>query len=699
MQLERLAGIFVDREGDVHGVRAAPDRSREKFSLDPLTPFAWATGLPATGKFDEERLTGGLPYQHRLLFDSVREWRDFTRSRNSGYAIEAPRPLEHQFLLEQRARLFTGLTFDDLRRAQIAVRVTGEGDEARVGAIALRFEGATKVMVPEDDTPEAEKALLFRFHGTLHQADPDLLEGHEIFNRTLPVLRDRAKALRVPLTWGRFEEKASFRNSRLRAAERWLDYLRCDLPGRTVFDAWLAVQLYDVTTRDFPGYALDDVIEYFSLAPEVPEDAEESALQREVAAVEQLGLILLPTYFAQCTNFPMLLQEILLRGSAAKVDLLLTEKYLAASHSLPDYPEVSTFEGAFTRSFEEGVFTHVLHYDVASLYPSLLLKIGRNPTGDKLGIFIPLLQELREERLKYKALARDAATEAERREYQGRQAAYKILINSFYGYLGFAGGRFADSDLAAEVTAQGRDLIQQLIEAFQKAGATVLEADTDGIYVASENYFASPEKLLAIAAQDLPDGIDLEFDGAYQAMLCYKAKNYALYDGEKITVKGSALRSRATEPFLKELTDAWIAFTLGASATNPLDLAEAWRPKIESGAFPVEKLAKAEYLSQNPESYRKAVESGGKPRRASLEVALTETPQPRMGERVRYYLLPKQKGLTSDWQRARSLKSFDPASHPYDPKSYLKKLDDWIKRYEPHLPAGEKTSAQSDLFA
>jgi uncharacterized protein YceK len=36
--------------------------------------------------------------------------------------------------------------------------------------------------------------------------------------------------------------------SRLKVAERWIDFPRCDLPGRAVVDTYLLVQLYDITT-------------------------------------------------------------------------------------------------------------------------------------------------------------------------------------------------------------------------------------------------------------------------------------------------------------------------------------------------------------------------------------------------------------------------------------------------------------------
>lgn len=47
----------------------------------------------------------------------------------------------------------------------------------------------------------------------------------------------------------------------------------------------------------------------------------------------------------------------------------------------------------------------------------------------------------------------------------------------------------------------------------------------------------------------VPKGIDLEFDGAYDAMLCYKAKNYALLKDGAVILKGSGFKNRSTEPF------------------------------------------------------------------------------------------------------------------------------------------------------
>jgi DNA polymerase I len=149
----------------------------------------------------------------------------------------------------------------------------------------------------------------------------------------------------------------------------------------------------------------------------------------------------------------------------------------------------------------------------------------------------------------------------------------------------------------------------------------------------------------------------LEHDGTYDAMFCYKAKNYALAVGGEITLRGSALRSRGIEPFLKRLGDQLIAYLLGVSPVSPATEIDRLRRQIASGTHPVADLAKAEALSQNPEAYQQWVAGGGKPRRAAAEVALQMNPRPRMGERVTYYIGPKGKGQTADWQRARPLSS------------------------------------------
>ncbi len=715
-----LCGVWIDDAGSVHTtVETAGGGRRDERAT--FRPFAWLNGplsgpLPADATVESLRGTG--PFGHLLHAEQLDGFEAATRALPPGISADVIRPWESQFLLQRRERLYRDLSFARLRRCQLDLEVAspagGFPDAARpddrILAVGLRSGGVNRLLLLDAMTDEAERRLLTEFGAALAAADPDVIEGHNIFRFDLDYLRQRCRRYKLPCAWGRYGRNASFRNSRLKVAERWVDFTRCDLPGRAVVDTYLLVQLHDITSREMTSYGLKEAALYFGVTNDDSDRtylagsdiqhafASDRArfcayLEDDLRETQGIADQLLPTYFEQARTFPLLLQDATLRGATAKIDLLFLEEYYHARQSCPVPPAIAPFEGGYTRSFREGVFRHVLHFDVASLYPSLLLHIGRNPANDTLGVFVPLLARLREYRLRYKQLARQSPSAEERAEAQARQTNFKILINSFYGYLGFSGARFGDGALAAEVTQRGRELLQALIDEFARQGGTILEADTDGIYLATEEFFSAPEALLARVAPILPEGIELEFDGRYEAMFCYKAKNYALYDGEKVTLRGSALRSRGIEPYLKRLTDHLIHFLLGAEPQSPLPLVEDYRRRLAAREVPAADLAKSETLSQNPDAYERFVAGGGKPRRAAAEAALQLEPRPRMGERVTYYITARAKGKASDWQRARPLSRYDPGE-PYDPDYYAAKLDDWLERYRPFLPGAAAAPAE-----
>src|SRR5207249_11503553 len=109
------------------------------------------------------------------------------------------------------------------------------------------------------------------------------------------------------------------------------------------------------------------------------------------------------------------------------------------------------------------------------------------PATDRLQIFRHLLTDLRTFRLEAKAQMRTAKNPRQQRYFHALQNTFKILINSFYGYLGFAQGHFADFDAAARVTQVGRELLQKMIGWLTERGAQVIEVDTDGIYFVPPN--------------------------------------------------------------------------------------------------------------------------------------------------------------------------------------------------------------------
>ncbi len=723
-----LCGVWISPEGKAfiakengHGPRSVEEC--------PFSPFVWAMesavdNLVIGASIHE--LKGEAPYNRLVSFDDIEDYREWIKREGRTGTIDWIRQLEQQFLLSRQARMYADMPYGSLRRMQLDIETACEEEgsfsdpkqpEDRVLAIGLQCGDKVDTLTLDERSDSGERVLLETLNKRFQEWDPDVVEGHNIFKFDLDYLRRRGQRLKVPMNWGRFGQKAKFRSSRLRVAERWIDYPRCDIPGRSVVDTYLLIQIYDINTRELMSYGLKDVARYMGVTPEdggervyiegsqiqylFDDDRERflSYLKDDLRETEGVADLLLPTYFEQTKAFPTTLQEACLRGTASKVDLVFQEKYFHLQSACPIPGESRTFAGGYTASFKEGVFENVLHFDVASLYPSILLLLNRNPRNDTEGVFIPMLQELKEYRLKFKRLAQESKDPALASEYGARQSSFKILINSFYGYLGFSGARFGDVELAEEVTAKGREILQSLIHFFEDIGCAPLEADTDGLYVEANEYFECPEKLLESAQAVLPEGIELEYDGRYESMFCYKAKNYALREGGRVITRGSAMRSRGVEPFLRSLTQSLIRFLLGVDSQDPATLANDIEAKIESGEFPVEDLAKSEVLSQNPEAYRKKIESGGKPRRASAEVALKLGESARMGDRISYYIGPREKGQSADWQRAQPIDFFDSESLPYDPKYYVKKLNDWRKRYAPFHSALAEDPSQQELFS
>src|SRR5207245_1944071 len=121
-------------------------------------------------------------------------------------------------------------------------------------------------------------------------------------------------------------------------------------------------------------------------------------------AVETLGVaaVLAPPYFAQARVVPFDYQACTLRGAAAKIDALMLREYLHRRHAVPAPQSSVPVGGGHTVICQQGVARPVLHVDVTSLYPSLMLAHSIAPASDALGGFPALLQHLRDFRVRAK---------------------------------------------------------------------------------------------------------------------------------------------------------------------------------------------------------------------------------------------------------------------------------------------------------
>jgi len=498
-------------------------------------------------------------------------------------------------LIRSGQTLFKGMMFDDIVRLQFDIETNGldpEPEAARVLLIAVS-DNRGLIDLIEGDEPE----ILERFAALVRERDPDVIEGHNVYGFDLPYVMARCKRYSIRLAIGRdgSEPRAGQeRNYAIGGNSR--PYVPIYIHGRHVLDTYLVVQRFDWAKQALTSYGLKECARVFGFAEEqrveLPrgeiariyrEDPELVRLyaRQDVIETRKLAELISPVEFYQAQMVPDNYGQTVVTGNGEKINSLFVRAYLAQGRAVARMRPSRPYAGGYSEVRAVGVFDRVVKADVESLYPSLMLTHRLAPQADTLGIFLPLLRELTLRRFDAKRKAQAAesreaspsqaeatgtdspASEGdalptpphEEQDFQywdGLQGSYKVLINSFYGYLG---GPFYwnDYDAAERVTEMGRELVVDVAQRMEAGGSAIIEIDTDGVYFvppAAVQGEADERGYIAEIGAPLPEGIRLAFDGRYAAMLSLKTKNYVLvgYNGKR-TFKGASLRSRADEAY------------------------------------------------------------------------------------------------------------------------------------------------------
>jgi DNA polymerase I len=711
----RIVAIEMGDTGTVR-VHRREQGGKTVTDVEPFHPFVWADSDVADLGIEADKLSGDLKYSWIVTVDS---WKELIALRNglknSGRSYFAfSDPVQH-YLTATGRTLFKGLPFEELKRMQLEVLSTVEGEDDHIISIALSDSSGWEELIVVDraNLEESERTAIRRLTSIIKERDPDVIEGHDLFRVDLPRIVARAKKLKTKLDWGRSGGFLRSRPSRLQIAEKTIDYPKFAVDGRHFVDTFLLAQFYDVGMRTLSGFERVDVARHFGLChsdefsglagkelERAYRDNAESFRERAMCAVREtraLSELLSPSYFIQAQIFPYNFQDVIVRGNATRIDALFLREYFRQRHSIPEFPITRPFEGGYTDIFFTGVAHNVWHCDVASLYPSIMLQFDCFPATDQLQIFRHLLTDLRTFRLEAKAQMRAQKDSGKQRYFHALQNTFKILINSFYGYLGFAQGHFADFDAAARVTQIGRDLLKKMIDWLNGHGAKVIEVDTDGIYfvppekVASassrsskkhrQDADATVEELQRGLAKELPPGIEVEFDEQFPAMFSYKAKNYALLtnDGEVI-IKGGALKSRGLEKFQRVFLEEMIKLIMEEKPEAINGLREDFERKIRTREWKIDMLMKTDTLQDSLEKYRQKIAGSARNRAAAYELALASGRNYKPGDQVSYYIKATPKKVAA-YEAAKLASEFDPENRDENIDYYIAKLDDLVKKF------------------
>ena len=519
---------------------------------------------------------------------------------------------------------------------------------------------------------DTEREMLMAFKEYLMEKDIDIITGWNIFGFDLEYIMKRAVMTKCDQT---FYEMSKLKNhscellyKKLSSSALGDNALKIlPMPGRFIFDLFHEVK----KGYKLDSYKLDNVSKLYLGDNKIdmpPKEmfarfVEEDPIKlREVAEycvkdtllphrlLSKLSILVNLLEMAKATWVPLC--YLVERGQQIKVFSLLTKKAREMGFMIPTISwgqySADGYEGATVLDAQKGAYyTPITALDFEGLYPSIMMahnlcyssmvmdsKYENIPgiTYETFGFYkfaqdVPsllpsILLELKQFR---KQAKKDMAQSsgALKEMYNGKQLAYKVSMNSVYGFTGASKGMLPCVQIASTVTLKGRSMIDETKAYVEKnfPGAKVRYGDTDSVMIefdvgnrtgkeAIEYSWEIGERAAQECTKLFKAPNNLELEKVYCPYFLYSKKRYAAKlwtkgkDGnmnmDYIDVKGLQLVRRDNTPHMREVCKELLDVVLESSDTGPpKELALQRAIELIEGDVPNEKLILSQGLSDS----------------------------------------------------------------------------------------------------
>jgi DNA polymerase I len=537
---------------------------------------------------DWTRLKGDLHYKWGKQFKTREEFLQYRNvfKKDDIYSIF---DAKEAAMVKDGITYFKSLELKDVSVLSFDLETTGldpKEEDAKILLISVTYrsgsKGATTKRLLAYDDYKSQGEMLEDFCSIVRTFNPSVILGHNIFGFDLPYIRGIAEKENAVLSLGRDDSEARFDNyeSQFRKeSNQFIKYNKCKIYGREVIDTLFLSIKHDMAARKYASYGLKAIIKDEGLEKENREFYDASLIRHNYNkpkewekikrycaddADDALALfdLMAPPFFYMTQSIPKSFQAIIESASGSQLNSLMVRSYLQEGHSIPKTSAQNEFEGAISEG-NPGIYRNVHKVDVSSLYPSIILQYDvYDRQKDPNANFLNMVKSFTETRLKYKRLLKETGES----KYDALQGAFKILINSAYGFMGAPGLAFNSPENAAFITKKGREILTKAIDWSNKNNFQLVNCDTDSISYCKQDRsdFTDEERneLLFALNSLYPEKIKFEDDGYYKTVIVLKAKNYVLWDGKKLKTKGSAIKATTKEKALKEFINKTIQLIL-----------------------------------------------------------------------------------------------------------------------------------------
>jgi len=638
---------------------------------------------------------------------------------------------------------------------QIAISLCKFGSDEPYEKVCLCYK---KTEGPDVISFDTEKEMLLAFKKYMNEKDIDILTGWNIFGFDLEYIYKRAAMVGCGIDFyqlGKLKDtECHLVMKKLSSSALGDNFLKLlPMSGRFVFDMfhevkkgykldsyslnnvsklYLGDQKIDMAPKEmFARFVEGDPKKLYEVAEYCIKD---TLLPHKL--MKKMCILLNLVEMAKATWVP--LSFLVERGQQIKVFSQLSKKARELGYMVPtikygSLPE-EQYEGATVLEAQKGAYyTPITALDFEALYPSIMMahnlcystyvmderRYGKIPgityetfnIGNKTYKFaqdVPsllpaILMELKQFRKKAK---RDmaAATGYMKEVYNGKQLAYKVSMNSVYGFTGAGKGILPCVPIASTTTCRGRGMIEETktyVEA-NFPGAKVRYGDTDSVMVefdvgdrkgveAIEYSWEIGERAAEECSALFKKPNNLELEKVYWPYFLYSKKRYAakLWTKGKddqmhmdyIDVKGLQLVRRDNTPHMREVCKELLDVVLTSGDPGPpKELARERANELLSGEIPHDKLILSQSLSDSYKVGGKSV-SINSPESIHINQAHVQVvnkmrqrkpgSEPQSGDRVPYLLTKTDNSKAKAFEKSEDPKYVEEHNIPVDYHYYF----------------------------
>lgn len=536
-----------------------------------------------------KKLIGEQHYKYIKEYETIEDYKDIKDSIYK-YGLYTIHDYAESFMVKNGYTYFKNMKVEDVSLLSFDIEtnsLTPNKKDSTVYLItnAFRKNGVITKQTFNVDDYETPQDMIRDWCNYVMDINPSIITGYNIVSFDIPYLQGMLRKVGQSLILGRdfseIEIEDKVRQKRKDGSQSY-GYNRINIFGREVIDMFFVALDYDIG-RKYESYRLKSIVQQEGLEKEGRQHYDASSIKdnwfnenekskiiqyAEEDADDPIKLfdLMIPAKFYLTPHIPKPFQIMTETASGSQLNSFMVRAYLQDGFSVAKADQPTEFEGAISFG-NPGIYREVFKVDVASLYPSIMLNYKIAPEAkDYNGVFLSTLEYFTKERLANKKKAKETGD----RYFKDLEQSQKIIINSAYGFMGAKGLNYNFPKGAAKVTEYGRIIITKAVEWAEGKGFSIVNCDTDSIsFTTGEHLNEDTRKQLLDELNSLyPSMIRFEDDGYYNCVLVLKAKNYVLFDGNKMKLKGSSIKDQKKEKALSEMLSKMLMDIISNQGNN-----------------------------------------------------------------------------------------------------------------------------------